>query len=829
MKKTILLALIVLILRAFVNDASAYMFWNQACRFNGAPDSSHVSIVNSASLNITGSFTIECWVNPVNVITPNLQMILQKGSGASGYSLLLNSGRVTIRTNSTPRLVGKTSIPSNQWTHIAGTYNSATNVFAIYIDGSLDTSVTIAGAIPAASTDSLFIGKGANNPYTGLMDEVRLWNRALSSTRINTNKRTTLGSSGGIYNGIVLSLTFQDKESTGGDFVLTDWSGNNNNGINRGVSAVNLNNRPSTTIAPNESIELDGTNDYLAGPDNSDISPTSALTLETYIFPRDGIGGGIIHKGPAGGGANTNYRLQTGTNNTISAIVNGDSGFISNSSLPLNQWSHVAFTYNGSSGAYKFYVNGRLTISGSNPVGNITNGSDSLYIGGTTVLPCFNGFIDEVRISNYVKSQLQINNYLYQSIDSENAPNPSGVNVVYNLDGYSLDNAGAGPRLYFRNNASFSNPGTTDNQPVSPLDRSNVLNFQDGFYLKSSGKLIGPTGITYDTLDLFYDKTIQDINLFVALNHSDESNLEISLIAPNGDEVKVFDNNTLVANSDNIITIFDDQSDSSLVNSRYVSFGPSIKPLNNMNSMFAGDNFLGKWILKVNDQSGVDTGRLYAWGLQVNNKSLKVPCLKMSVLIQGLVFPSDVLNGNNGGSATKIDSVKCGMNNSTPPYSQVDVVQQPVPDTSRFPPPPPPVIVFPSAAFEFASAVVEPGIAYYIKVTHRNSIETWSSGFITFDFLSNMAEYNMVSLKNSAYGSNMIQVQSNPNWFAMFSGDVNQDGTIDITDLSLIENASTQFLMGYVPEDLNGDNFVDLSDALIAENNAYNFVSVIRP
>ncbi|MBK6505118.1 MAG: hypothetical protein IPG02_05505 [Ignavibacteria bacterium] len=56
-----------------------------------------------------------------------------------------------------------------------------------------------------------------------------------------------------------------------------------------------------------------------------------------------------------------------------------------------------------------------------------------------------------------------------------------------------------------------------------------------------------------------------------------------------------------------------------------------------------------------------------------------------------------------------------------------------------------------------------------------------------------------------------------------------QDGTVDATDLSLIDNDASNFLSGYLVTDLNGDRFTDGSDYLIADNNAYNFISAIRP
>jgi hypothetical protein len=41
-----------------------------------------------------------------------------------------------------------------------------------------------------------------------------------------------------------------------------------------------------------------------------------------------------------------------------------------------------------------------------------------------------------------------------------------------------------------------------------------------------------------------------------------------------------------------------------------------------MNAVFAGDNAQGVWRLKINDDAGGDTGRVYAWGIQINNQTI---------------------------------------------------------------------------------------------------------------------------------------------------------------------------------------------------------------
>jgi hypothetical protein len=117
---------------------------------------------------------------------------------------------------------------------------------------------------------------------------------------------------------------------------------------------------------------------------------------------------------------------------------------------------------------------------------------------------------------------------------------------------------------------------------------------------------------------------------------------------------------------------------------------------------------------------------------------------------------------------------------------------------------------------------------YYIAVAHRNSIFTWSENTVLI-ISDGPNSYDFSTASSQAYGSNMIQVDASPVRFAIYSGDVNQDGTVDATDVSTIDNDAFNFAGGYVVTDLTGDDFVDATDFAIADNNAANFVSVITP
>ena len=791
------------------SNAQAQMFWNQAESINASANS-YIAYPNSASLNITGSFTIEAWVNRSSA-GAGLLGIVSKSKTLFRYGLTVqNTGRIQIAANNSNRLISRssTAIQPNTWTHIAGTFNSTTFTFKIYINGVLDTTcITTAASVPLSNTDSLYIGNaGIITPFSGQVDEVRIWNRDLSNSEISLNRFTSLGATGGIYNGLVLSTTFQGASSLGILKGSTDMSGLNNVGFKSNVGIVNLKDNPSGTIGQNECLQLDGNDDYVAGPDSAAVSPTNAITLECWVNPNILTTCRFISKGSA---ASPNFALTMGS--VISAVINGTT--ITGAGTPtLRQWTHIAFTYSGSSGKFVFYKNGIIVDSGISALGNITNGTDSIYIGGGPgSIIDLNGFLDEVRIANYVKSQDEINQFMYISIDEWNNPASAGnTNVTYNFDGLALDNAIAGgPRVYFRNNAMFSRSSAVANQPVTPINRADIQYLSQGFHMKTSNKRIpasGGTGSIVDSITVNLNQTMGDVELFVAINHQNSANLEITLVAPNGDSVKVFDNNTTSSNSNNIVTVFDDDADSSLINGRYVTFSNVIKPASNMISRFGGNRSKGKWKIRINDVAGADTGIVYAWGVHINYQFNRDRNLNMAAFVQGFFNPATGL--------MIPDTLKVTLRNSVSPFAKIDSASAILDNTGN-------------ALLSFNGNTIQDNVNYYIQVNHRNSIETWSAAPQHFSFSE--LNFNFRNTIGNAFGGNMIFVSGTPISFAFFSGDENQNGVIDLTDIINISNDAAVFTTGYKSSDMNGDNLTDLNDVLFAFNNSNNFVSMKRP
>ncbi len=158
------------------------------------------------------------------------------------------------------------------------------------------------------------------------------------------------------------------------------------------------------------------------------------------------------------------------------------------------------------------------------------------------------------------------------------------------------------------------------------------------------------------------------------------------------------------------------------------------------------------------------------------------------------------------------DTVQVYLRNAAAPYALVDSSAVKL-DSSGY------------GKFNFYN--ITNGTNYYIILKHRNSIETWSSSGKTFT--SDTLSYNFTTSYATAYGNNLKSVNSSPVRFAIYSGDSNQDGFVNLTDVVNINNDAAVFLAGYVSTDINGDGSVSLTDIIISYNNSTNFASVIRP
>ncbi len=114
--------------------------------------------------------------------------------------------------------------------------------------------------------------------------------------------------------------------------------------------------------------------------------------------------------------------------------------------------------------------------------------------------------------------------------------------------------------------------------------------------------------------------------------------------------------------------------------------------------------------------------------------------------------------------------------------------------------------------------------SYYIVVSHRNSITSWSANPVSF--AGNSIVYNFTDQASKTYGSNANLIGGK---YCFFGGDVNQDGTLDTGDMTPVDNDASNYLTGYLPTDVNGDGVIDTGDITIVDNNAGNYINEVSP
>lgn len=113
---------------------------------------------------------------------------------------------------------------------------------------------------------------------------------------------------------------------------------------------------------------------------------------------------------------------------------------------------------------------------------------------------------------------------------------------------------------------------------------------------------------------------------------------------------------------------------------------------------------------------------------------------------------------------------------------------------------------------------------YYITIKSRNHLETTSANPVSLEPFATIADFTQPAM---VYGANLKAMDENHH--VLFGGDVNQDGSIDPADVTLISVLATGFQTGNLPEDANGDGAIDAADLIITDNNASLTVQKITP
>lgn len=165
---------------------------NEALQFNGI--SNYVGISSSPSLVLSGNqVSLELWIKPTVALNSGLASrinIMDKGDGY-GFQMEVGDGRISFFVNNA---YGDQWLPTETsdwkagtWYLIAGTYDGTNE--RVYVNGALENTKSLSGTLSGIG-HPLSIGSycyGTMNFFNGAIDEVKIYNRALTSDEIYTD------------------------------------------------------------------------------------------------------------------------------------------------------------------------------------------------------------------------------------------------------------------------------------------------------------------------------------------------------------------------------------------------------------------------------------------------------------------------------------------------------------------------------------------------------------------------------------------------------------------------------------------------------------------
>lgn len=211
----------------------------------------------------------------------------------------------------------------------------------------------------------------------------------------------------------------------------------------------------------------------------------------------------------------------------------------------------------------------------------------------------------------------------------------------------------------------------------------------------------------------------------------------------------------------------------------------------------------------INRPPNIAVGQLIANALHYSTDHLPV--------IASFNFPATEKNlslkifieGRYDGNSMQPDSISIELRNASFPYSVVEQKKVFITSDGSL-----------QVRFQFALN----NVPYYLVIKHRNSIETWSSSTVTFS--NDSLVYDFTSSQSQAFGNNLKLV--NGKW-CIITGDINQDGFIDISDLVGVFMNSILNIGGYITTDLNGDLITNQDDVNIVYQNNISGYSIKKP
>ncbi|MEQ1552858.1 MAG: LamG domain-containing protein [Ferruginibacter sp.] len=213
--------------------------------------------------------------------------------------------------------------------------------------------------------------------------------------------------------------------------------------------------------------------------------PTKAITVTAWVNITANVNfGGIVANAYENGLDEAGFHLHTnaGTNNVefgVATTNNTFGDFMPTAPVPLNKWTHIAGTYDGT--AVRLYINGRLIASraATGDIDWITSNPTKYSIGNYTynnVNSFFNGKIDEVSVWSKALTEGEIRDRMCRKITNSDPLNPY-MSSYYNFD-ENLNGTIAYDGTIYENNGTYT--GTVATQvsqaPIGNFSKHDYVN-----------------------------------------------------------------------------------------------------------------------------------------------------------------------------------------------------------------------------------------------------------------------------------------------------------------------------------------------------------------
>jgi hypothetical protein len=273
---------------------------------------------------------------------------------------------------------GTTQATMSLATNEAATCRYATTAGTAY--GAMPNTFTTTGAV---SHSTLLTGLANGGSYTYY---VRCQDSVFNANTTDFTIAFTVAAPG---SNLVAAYSFNE----GSGSTLTDRSGRGHTGSISGATWT-------TSGQYGGALSFDGVNDWVTVSDSAALDLTTGMTLEAWVYPTSvSSWRTVIMKQRTGGLA---YALYAASSSMRPAgwgtIAGSQIGVSGPSTLPLNTWTHLATTFDGTT--LRIFVNGN-EVATRTQAGSITTSSSVLRIGGNSVWGrYFRGRIDEIRIYN---------------------------------------------------------------------------------------------------------------------------------------------------------------------------------------------------------------------------------------------------------------------------------------------------------------------------------------------------------------------------------------------------------------------------------------------